>query len=333
VQIVRGTVKFAVSAISHTVALATNPVIWLIFGIVLIIIMLAASFMILFGGNDTNTKAIAGAVGFANENQTVNDVYTQGKGYFDTNLTALQNQFNQLIDNANYNSEDLPSSDLIFLRRTKADNSALEYAISFATDTRKTSLKSEWNFEYSPETILAICYVYLEKQAGGGVGAIVPVTLSEQIVIDILNRFINFNSVLSANNFCPQQNCTQDVIVTIEPNPEYTAKSEEVDTAYYDWQEKLSQYNSAAPQAQGGLYYGVQSAESEYYDLLSELSEISSSIEKTEVVGMKCDGFHELHSVNLTFNSKEKVMSDLGFSEGEIQWVDITEVGFQNITA
>ena len=56
---------------------------------------------------------------------------------------------------------------------------------------------------------------------------------------------------------------------------------------------------------------------------------VSPGIPPTIVIGSTCDSLHAYHGIALWYYSRDEVMTALGFSNADVRFVQMTELGFQ----
>jgi hypothetical protein len=320
--------KIAVTTATHAVALAMNPVVWIIALIIIIILSFGILLATLFGGNDSNVKSATGAVGLATETQTVADVYNLGIGYFNTGIQNLQNGFNTLVDSKTYTEDDKKNSNLISLRRTKNDGTVVNYVSDFATTARKDQLKAEWqpNAELlTANEVIAIAYVKLEKAANvtnQTIGSIYTVNLTQADIDQVLSEYIKYPETSAANQYCPAQDCTEIKTTHTEANPDYVEISGRISAL----EDRIAHFtvNSAAD---GAILQGLRG---DLSALESERNGMVPSFEITDSISYTCNGTHTSYNIELEFNSMDEVMTALGFTDSEKQWVELTVIGFES---
>ena len=362
VRAVSGTVRFAGAAVTHTVAAVMNPIFWILamFLIIVVVVIAGTIVMLLAGGAagaSSNAQAQAGAAGLVD----VPAQYQNGIEYYNTAINNKRNEFNSLIDSMYYNNNDLTHSDLSYMERTTANGSKTKYEKSFATDERKNTLKSAFDFTLSEREIIAIAYVYLEKQkndANNTERGIYEVEFTQEVFDEIIAKCVMFTDTTYANQECPTKICTAHYY----DNPAYAeawAKQNASTSAYNEWITFLGlfdTYNSihdGAAQAQywennvgwvidnwRSVYqylYGVapyySNSGRDYLNYLGVQYENYTTIANNTpqyLVEESCDHEHTLHSIGLAMFSKDDVMSALGFTDTYIEWEEMTERGFES---
>lgn len=109
-----------------------------------------------------------------------------------------------LADNLYYDYNDLTHSDLVYMKKTDASSNNTIYQTGFATDNRKNTLKSAWNFsDATVREIIAVAYVYLEKQANTAnntENGIYEVTYTQELFNMLIEKCATFNEF--GGGFC-----------------------------------------------------------------------------------------------------------------------------------
>lgn len=316
VKAVVGVVRITANAITNVVAALTNPVVIIILVLlVCIFYLLAAVVAVLFGGDTADKVALTEAVGLVD----VSDQYLDGLEFFSAAVQKKQEEFNAMIDRMYYNYTDLTHSDLAYMERTKASGYKTTYERNFATDSRKDTLKSGWDFsDVTAMEIIAIAYIYLEKQeneAHGTEGGIYEVEFTQELFDEIIDKCVSFNDSTYGGQVCPNKNCTKHIEYVENPawleanaRLEEALRNNEDATNRRDWESQRYWYD-------------------EYYRRLAYRDGLQHY---NEVVTYICEYQHTLHSVGLWYYDKETVMNALGFTDFDKQWVSLTEMGFAN---
>ncbi len=360
---VKGTitvVKFTAVAIAAVVAAITNPIVLLCIAIVIILILLAALVVLLVSG---------GAAATATNNQAYNAVglvdipgqYQNGLEFYDIAVSDQKAGFESIIDGIYYDYNHLSTSDLSYMRRKLADGTISTYERSFTPDTRKGGMKAAWFFTLDSSDVISIAYVYLEKEANAANGtenAIYEVTFTQDVFDIIIGKCVSYSDSVFNRQACPDRNCTEKIVVT--ENPDYAAALEANNAAadaYNDWAEvtnllyensqlentiardKHWEYVVTPPLNNWIVTYNryptTDNNGEDFLDVLgTEYEEANAILESTpetiETVTYVCNFEHDLHSIGLTFSSKDTVLNALGFTEAEKQWVELTKIGFEN---
>lgn len=354
------TIKLVVTVVSNIIAAVTNPIVLICVAIVLVLFMIVALVVLLLSG---------GAAATATNNQAYNAVglvdipgqYQNGLAFYDNAVSDRRADFNAIIDDLYYDYNNLTISDLSFMRRRLSNSSTITYDRSFTPDTRKGGMKASWQFTLAPSEIIAIAYVYMEKEANETNGtdhAIYEVTFTQNVFDEIIEKCIYFSDTVYPRQACPDKNCTKHIEVTDNPDYAVALKANNAAAdAFNDWAEvtnllydnaqiedsigrdKHWQYVVTPPLNEWIVTYNryptIENYGEDFLDILGEEYEEANRIlndtpKTIETVTYICNFEHDLHSIGLTFYSKDQVMSALGFSESEKQWVSLTEIGFAN---
>ncbi len=356
-------IRLAKDFVINTIALFMNPIFWMIVGFILICCMTITSCFIIFGGGISSTKSNQVAYGSAGGVENIDTAYAEAVGFFDNAFNSKQNEFNQMIDSLYYNTEDLKHADLVTMKQ-QPDN--IEYSKSLATDSRKSELKNCFSNTYSADEIIALVYVYLEKQANdenGTEGQIYQVQYTQEVFDEICKDIVTWSDTKAENQECPQKNCS--IKIEYIPNPKYDEIDSYADTAYnayIDWEKMIplfEQYNKikdGKAQQQywdnnikppidkwyDDYYYYIpqdpdtnNNGRNYYYYLIDYYNAFVEELNRTpqtiEQRSTSCDNIHTLHNIELNFRSIEDIMSEWGFTETYTQWYEVTYEGFQNM--
>lgn len=312
-------VRIAGTITANVVAAVMNPVVIVIAAFLLFFIIIAGAVVLILGGGASasisNAKAHANAVGLVN----VPGQYQDALEYFNVAVQSRKDAFYALIDSMYYNYNDLTHSDLAYMERTDASGRKTPYETSFATDTRKDTLKSAWDFSADDvRGIIAVAYVYLEKQENevhGTEGGIYEVTYTQEVFDLIAEKCINFNDSIYGGQLCPQGNCTRHVEYV--DNPEYLEANRRL-------QEALDNNRAATDRRD---WENQRYWYEEYYRRKAYRDSLPSKLENVTYI---CEYQHNLHSIGLWYYSKESIMDALNFTDNEKQWVNLTEMGFES---
>lgn len=333
-----GVVRFTANAAVNIVAAVTNPVVLIIALILMVIIMLFGSVLMLLVGGASAASSNALAHGNAAGLVDVPDQYQAGVGFFNTAVQKKRDAFYALIDGMYYNYSDLTHSDLCYMVCTKVSGATATYDKSYATDGRKTMLKSEWIFNSLTELEAnAIAYVYLEKKendAHGTEGGIYEVTYTQDVFDEIIEKCVTFNDSIYPGQDCPPQNCTE------VPNPAWTAANDAVILSadqFNDWMAVCGQLPTDPNAANWWIVKynryptNLNNNGGDFLDVLGAEYEANVHYRDSLPLTIRvCQHSHNLHSIGLWYYDKEYVMNALGFSDNDKQWESLTEMGFVN---
>jgi hypothetical protein len=203
------TAKFIANMASHAVALAMNPTVAVAVAFLLIIAMSSSMLVMILGGADGNNRAVAGATGFANSTQTVQEVYQMGVGYFNTAVSNQQSGFNATIASIPLNPT-LSYSDLVYMETRYWDRAGMNYLTGFPGNSQKEMLINAWDFTLTADEIIAIAYVLLQKEANssyGTSGQIYSVTLTQATIDSVVARAVYYSNTQYYGYSCPNLDC------------------------------------------------------------------------------------------------------------------------------
>lgn len=352
-------VRLTVTIVTNVVAALLNPVVFIIVAVLLMfLLILSAAILIFFGGESSNQSARTEAVGLVN----VSEQYQEAENFFNIAVQSQKDAFYELIDGLYYSYDDLTHSNLVYMERTTADGDKAIYQTSFATDSRKNTLKSAWDFSADDvRGIIAVAYVYLEKQeniAHGTTDAIYEVTYTQEVFDMLTEKYVNFNDSVYGGQTCGT-GCTRHV--EIHHNPAYdeaVAAADHCWNAYLEWIEiaELIRFmnediNDGAAQNtywNNNIQWRIDNWKSVYFDscyysnngydyaddlyswCIDSWDYMSTVPEEIEEVTYICEYQHDLHSVGLWYYSKESIMETLEFTNSEKEWVSLTEMGFES---
>lgn len=347
--------------IANVIAFVINPVVIVIAALLLLFIVIAGAVVLLLGGiaggTTSNAKAQANAAGLGD----VPSQYQDALEYFNIAVQDRKDDFYALIDNLYYDYNDLTHSDLVYMKKTDASGNNTIYQTGFATDNRKNTLKSAWNFsDATVREIIAVAYVYLEKQANTAnntENGIYEVTYTQELFNMLVEKCATFNDFIYEGQNCGT-GCTRHV--EIVDNPAYPIASNAVNTAAYaynDWAEVavliaenntirdgssqtihwnnrvlplynawIIKYNRYPTTTNNGNDF-LEVLGKEYEAAVQELNNTPATIEEITYI---CEYQHKLHSIGLWYYNKDSVMNALGFTDSEKEWVRLTEMGFEN---
>ena len=359
-------VKTTVSATVHVIAAIMNPVVLIILACVLVIVICASAVITLMGGgaaaSNATKYAVSNPVGLGDVPEGWND----GIEFLNTSKEKKKNEFANIIDNLYYDVNDATHSDLVYMERTDQSGSKTIYNKSFAVESQKNTLKSslDWNLSLTELEVLSITYVYLQKienKKNETTDAVYSVNFTQEIIDEIVGKLVMFSDNTYPNQECPGKSCTKHV--ETKPNPEFeNAKylTENYLSAYNDWiiivdliydnnairdgrgqtahwnnniQWRIDNWNSVYTHATPYYSNNGEDFLNLLYKWYSDQWDYTYSLPETiEVVTYNCEHLHTLHSLGLSFFSKNDIMNSLNFSENEIKWEELTEGGFQVAT-
>lgn len=352
------TVRLAGTAATHIIATLMNPGAAVVIGIAIVALLSMMFLVVILGGGASsaasNKHARMDAVGL----EDVPEEYKAGQEFFRIAVRNRRSGFNALIDTVYYRYDDLQHSDLIYMVRSKPGLTTT-YSKSFATDSRKSTLKSAWELVLTEREAIAIAYVYLEKienEVNGTENSIYQVTFTQEIFDTIVAKCAVYSNTRYINQRCTDQNCTRNT--SYEKNPDHAEALEAVNTAaaaYNDWAEiaraieQNSQLSGIPKSIQWTSYVQPKinawiqkfnqtpSYTNNGYDFLKKLGEdyedarevYDSTPEFIEIITYTCDLQHTLHSVGLVLNTATAAMNALQFTDAEKKWVELTLIGFE----
>ena len=338
--------KFVGNVVANVAASLMNPILAIFLGLIITFLTCSGSIITIIANDNTDKSAKVNAAGLGN----VPSQYDKGKNYLNTALENHRNNFNSLIDSLYYNYDDLTNSTLVYMERTDSSGGKAIYEKSFSTDDRKNALKSEWNIPITEREFLAIAYVYLENEAnnsGNTEHKIYEVSYNQEVFDTIVAKCAVYSDTVYDGQKCPDENCTRHVEYI--DNPEYQEAVERKDKSYaaslewWDIANSIIENDSVVADewrienwvsVYGMTPYYSNNGIDFYNDLYNQYSNNydiwAATPEKLEKVTYICEYKHSLHSIGLAFFDKETVMNALGFDDISKEWVELTEMGFEN---
>lgn len=345
------TAKVTISATTHITAFLINPIVLVILVFLTICTTMIGGILTIIAGDSATKEATTSAAGLVE----VDEQYNNGVNYFNTAYNNSKSSFNSLIDSLYFSYDDLTNSDLVNMKRLKSDSLQSSYGKGFALDSYKGTLKAAWNLSLDASEVLAITYVYLEKEQNTAHETsleIYKVSYTQEVLHRIISEYVSVSDTVSSGQKCPNGSCTQHV------NPEYQTALDNLNlsaSAYNDWGD-IIQYiaecysipdgNAQAQYWELNVTWRIDNWNLVYsdfipvtpyytndgYDFLSYLGTVYESYAAIEQSTPKtldeCEFKHDLHSIELRFYSSEDVMNSLGFTDAEKQWVELTKQGF-----
>lgn len=352
VRVINTTAKVTALITAHAAALLMNPLVIIILGFLLICMNMAGEIITIIAGDNTNKEATTSAAGLIE----VDEQYNNGVDFFNTAYSNAQDSFDSLIDSMYFSNDDLTNSDLVYMEKRGSDVLQSIYEKGFASDDYKNIIKSSWDLFLDKSEVLAITYVYLEKEQNTSNKTsleIYEVTYTQEVLDMILSKYVSFTDTVYNGQKCPDGSCTAHV------NPEYQEAVDNLNMsadAYNDWGTiipDIEECYSIPDGAAQSVYWdeNIQwkidnwlSVYSSHFDepyytnngqdflnyLGSEYERYDSIEANTPKTLDECEYKHELYSIDLRFYTSEDVMNQLNFTDAEKQWVNLTEMGFES---
>lgn len=352
VKVVTTTVKVAAKVVTEVAAALSNPYVLLALAIIIVVVLIIYGFVILFGGGDTNQKAMTQAIGLVN----VEEQYNNGKDFYNTALENRKNELSDIMNSLDYDIEDREKSDLLYYKRF--DPTQIIYEKDFPTDTRKQNIMNTWEHQFDDSEVIdfiAIAYVYLEKKKNDEQNTnlkIYKVEFTQEVFDELIEKCIKFVDTINQNQECPNVDCTRDK----EAHTEWQKSDELLNKSingYNEWVEEIQPYiDENGYDAEwvewrvNGNWYSVYSevfpeepmcdsseAAEEYRKYCGnkyyELETKTKELEEIYKASTACYHEHELHSLGVSFFDEEQLMDALDFDETEKQWAELTAYGFE----
>ena len=306
-------VKAVAHGVAYVVSVIPTPILLILLAVIIFLIFMIGAVMSFMGG------AVAGAssVRQAYENALGLDDpvadYPEGAGYYAIAMQNAQNAFNAQIDALYYDASDLPNSDLVYFERNSDGNPKAKLDHSeLATDAVKTQIKNTWLPCLTEEEVMAIAYVYMQKQendAHGTTGALYKVEYTQDVLDTVVNALWVVSERVYSNQQCPDKNCDTHEVT----NPTWT---------YF------KQKQGEAADIINGITPGdEEQARKDYVNYSLSLAATPEKIDEAY-----CPKNHDKHSIALTFYAKTSVLMQLNIAADPYStWVEMTTTAFENI--
>lgn len=364
------TAHIAVKVVSYIVAIVVNPIFLIAAAMLTIIVIISGIITIIMGaiagGATSNQAAHSSAIGTGD----VAAAYQTAVGYYNNAVAAEKEGFNYLIDRLVYDNNNLPTSDLVYMERTKPEPKVI-YQTGFANSAQKNTLKDSLNSGIiSAIDAISIAYVYLEKEKNienGTEGGVYEVTFTQDVFNTLLDNAVNHRNMIYTGQYCGGT-CARTVDYV--PNEPYYSQAETAmilaNNAYEELKEivELIEYNKKIPngaaqtahwnnnisekvdrwnQTHGIIYqekYNTKEIEGYDYEKTFTVVEtvmydcqdkFAQTPQYIEVEYLSCNYQHNLHSIGLALLTADDLMTALNFTENDKFWVESTKRGYQNI--
>lgn len=304
-----------VEKISATVAKSVaslSPAIAVLVAVFLLLVIAAGVIVVIIG----STAGATGNIRHAYENaEGLPDPaagYADGAAFYQTAMTNAQNAFDAQIDALYFAEDDLQNSVLVYFERTSSGSPDAKLSRSeLASDSIKTQIKDTWLPCLTEQEVLAIAYVYLQKQendAHGTDAALYMVAYTQDALDTVVAALYAVTETVHAKQECPGKDCAVHQVV----NPSWT---------YCD--EKMGE---AAKIINGEVTGDVEQARRDYENWSAARDAYPQYIDEDY-----CPKEHDNHSIALTFYDKDSVLAALGLDgDRYAKWVDMTITGFEN---
>lgn len=348
--VVKTTVKVGIFLFSHVIAIAMNPICWVLGILGLVLYTILSSVVLLLGATAEEQKesqaVYSNPVGLSD----IPAELSQAVNYYRVACSGQKSEFANMIESFYYDSGNLSYSDLVYMVRNVP---AATWSTSLATPTRKSQLINAWTVALPEAEAVAIVYIDLQRQMNAVAGTetnTYEVSFTQEQFDSLLNVCAVHTDTLYYGQECPSKNCTRHV--EIKPNPlysEYFNKANQYAAAYNDWLGIIDLMETAdAMTYPASNYYwnaNVVPAVNQWQidnnlaapsnwsnnngrtfaDTLGNQYEryvglANSTPKNIETPYYTCDHNHKLHSVGLNFYNASEVMTAYGFTEAEIAW-------------
>lgn len=311
VKITTKTVKAIAKGVIKIISVIPPPILLILVGAMLFMLLMLGAVMVIAGGVAGGTNATKSAYENALGLAVPAEEYADGAGFYTTAMDGAKSSFEAKIDALSYDETNLAHSDLVYFTRSSPGNpnAKLEHS-ELATDAIKTQIKNTWLPSLSEQEVLAIAYVYLQKQendAQGTTGALYQVEYTQDVLNDVVGKLYAITETVHEKQQCPGKDCDTHKVT----NPTWT---------YFD--EKLGE---AAKIINGELPGDKEQAHTDYKNYL-----LSRDATPKEIDEAYCPKLHNNHSIALTFYDKTSVLMQLGLNEiPYAEWVEMTTTGFE----
>ena len=311
VKITAKTVRMIGKVVVKIISVIPLPILLILVGAMLFMLLMLGAVMVIAGGVAGGANATKSAYENALGLAVPAEDYADGATFYTAAMNDVKSSFEAKIDSLSYDADDLAHSDLVYFTRSSPGNpnAKLEHS-ELATDAIKTQIKNTWLPSLSEQEVLAIAYVYLQKQendAQGTTGALYQVEYTQDVLNDVVGKLYAITETVHEKQQCPGNDCDTHKVI----NPTWT---------YFD--EKLGE---AAKIINGELPGDKEQAHIDYVNYMTSRDNTPKEIDEAY-----CPKLHNNHSIALTFYDKTSVLMQLGL--GEIpyaEWVELTITGFE----
>lgn len=313
VRAVAKTAKYIGTAAASVVALIPTPILLILLAVLLFLIIMLGSVTAFMGGAAAGANTLRQAYENASGLDVPAEDYVTGQSYYGIAMTNAQNRFHDRIFGLYYDTNDLSKSDLVYFRRTSPGNPDARLERSeLASDAIKAQICQTWLPCLSEEEVIAITYVYLQKQqndAQGTDGALYMVEFSQETFDTVVAALYAVTEVTHEKQECPDKDCDIHKVT----NPTWT---------YFD--QKMGE---AAE-----IINGVRDGDKDQARIDYENYKISRDNTPKEIDESYCPKEHTNHSIALTFYDRASVLMKLGISDSNYaQWVNMTVTALENL--
>lgn len=314
VKVTVNTVKAAGSAATHIAAAMTNPVVLIVTLVILMLLLMVGYVIVMLGGAAGAASSIRNAYENAEGLEDVAASYTEGTGFYQIAMANAQSAFYTKIDSLYYDAADLSHSNLVYFTKNFPGSAPQvlyrDYSV-LANDAEKAKMKSTWQPYFSEKEVLAITYVYLQKQendARGTDGALYMVEYTQEALDTVVSALYALTDTVYHQQECHSKDCSVHQV----ENPQWKYCSEKL--------------GEAARIINGEVPGNVEQARIDYENWAAAMAAYPQYIDENY-----CPKEHDTHSVALTFYDKASVLMQLGISEDKYAtWVEMTLAAFEN---
>ncbi len=311
VKITAKTVKVIGKVVVKIISVIPPPILLILVGAMLFMLLMLGAVMIIVGGVTGGANATKSAYENALGLAVPAEDYADGALFYTAAMNDAKSGFEARIDALSYDADDLAHSDLVYFTRSSPGNpnAKLEHS-ELATDAIKTQIRNTWLPSLSEQEVLAIAYVYLQKQendAQGTTGALYQVEYTQDVLNDVVGKLYAITETVHEKQQCPGKDCDTHQVV----NPAWTQCDEKM--------------GEAAKIINGEKAGDVEQARKDYENWLAARETYPHYIDEAY-----CPKLHDNHSIALTFYDKTSVLMQLGLNEiPYAEWVELTITGFE----
>lgn len=347
---VRKIVQVGITLTTHVIAVAMNPVVWILAGFALFLYLLMSALGLLLGAGAAQQQQTQEAYGNPAGLEDIPENLRLAVDYYRIACEEQKAEFSDMIESFYFDIENLSYSDLVYLQRNEPP---MAWATSLATPARKAQITGAWSVILPEAEALSIVYIDLQRQKNlenDTEMEIYEVAFQQEQFNALLDVCAIHTDTLYYDQECPSQNCC--VHIDLQPNPDYTTYCQMRDqyaNAYNAWNDIVNlmetansmsypasdfywdanvipavnqwqiDHQLAAPSNwsdnNGHTFLSTLGSQYEYYVNL-----VNSTPENIETTYLTCDHHHTLHSVGLNFFDADAVMTQYGFTENEKAW-------------
>lgn len=312
VRVTAATAKLVGKAVAYIASAIPAPILIILAAAIILLILMMGAIILTAGGVAGGKNATRNAYENALGLDDLAEDYADGVSFYSTAMNQAKSAFEAKIDALLYDETNLAHSDLVYFTRSSPGNpnAKLEHS-ELATDAIKTQIKDTWLPCLTEQEVLAIAYVYLQKQENdtqGTNGALYEVEYTQDVLNEVVGKLYAVTETVYEKQQCPGKDCDTHKVV----NPAWTQCDEKM--------------GEAAQIINGEKSGDVEQARKDYENWLAAREAYPHYIDEAY-----CPKLHDNHSIALTFYDKTSVLMQLGINEiPYAEWVELTITGFEN---